>query len=201
MTPIEVANLLAKLDKGHQAAWRSTREVPWQSADYQARFQNATEVDAVFRDVMQETAGNGMRRPGEPVEDFAKRAESEAGLADTQKADAESPAYPIAQQAAAGVTPGTVVGSREEIAAWLLKDPRTPEGLAYAKALSDTAVSRVRELRERDPLAEPDRTPGAAHPDPFLASRGWHVNKHGIYTRRAEPEPQTPPEREPEAGL
>jgi hypothetical protein len=82
---------------------------------------------------------------------------------------------------------------------WLLNDGRTPEGQAYARALSDTAAAHVRELRARDPLSEPDRTPGALHPDPFLAARGWHVNEHGIYTRYAQPEPQAP-ERDLEAG-
>ena len=81
-----------------------------------------------------------------------------------------------------------------------LNDIRILEGQAYARALSDTAATYVRELRERDPLSEPDRTPGALHPDPFLAERGWHVNEHGIYTRYAQPEPQ-PPEHELEAGL
>ena len=63
MTPVEAANFLAKLEEGHLAAWRSTREAPWHSAEYQARFQNAAEVDGVFRDVMRETVENGMRRP------------------------------------------------------------------------------------------------------------------------------------------
>ncbi len=84
--------------------------------------------------------------------------------------------------------------------ACLLNDARTPEGQAYARAFSDTAAARVKELRQRDPLPEPDRTPGALHPDPFLAGRGWHINEHGIYTRRAQPQPQTP-ERDLEAGL
>ena len=35
--------------------------------------------------------------------------------------------------------------------------------------------------RER---AEPDRTPGAPHPDPRLAALGWHNCAHGIYVRR-----------------
>jgi hypothetical protein len=74
-------------------------------------------------------------------------------------------------------------------------------GEAYTRAFSDTAATYARELRTRDPLPEPDRTPGAPHPDPFLAGRGWQVNSRGIYTRRAEPEPQMPPERELEAGL
>jgi hypothetical protein len=82
----------------------------------------------------------------------------------------------------------------------LLNDARTPEGQAYARALSDTAATYVGKLRERDPLPEPDRTPGALHPDPFLAARGWHENEHGIYTRHAQPEPQAP-ERDLEAGL
>ena len=82
----------------------------------------------------------------------------------------------------------------------LLNDARTPEGQAYARALSDAAAAHVRELRERDPLPEPDRTPGALHPDPFLAGRGWHINERGIYTRRAQPEPPAP-ERDLEAGL
>jgi hypothetical protein len=78
MTPVEAANLLVKLEEGHQAAWLSTREVPWQSAEYHARFQNAAEVDDVFRDVMWETLETGMRCPGEPVEEFAERAEPAA---------------------------------------------------------------------------------------------------------------------------
>ena len=80
MTPIEAANLLVKLEDGNQAAWLSTREARWPSAEYQSRFQNAADVDGVFRDVMWETVENGMRRPGEPVEEFAERAESEASL-------------------------------------------------------------------------------------------------------------------------
>ena len=202
MTPIEAANLLEKLEEGHQAAWLSTHEARWQSAEYEARFQNAAEVDAVFRDLMWETVENGMRRPGEPVEEFAERAESEAKLADTRNVGAETAADPIAQQADADTTPERAGDSQDETITRLLNDASTPEGQAYARALSGTAAAYVRELRERDPLPEPDRTPGAPHPDPFLASRGWHINKHGIYTRRAEPEPQAAPrgEKELEAG-
>jgi hypothetical protein len=189
MTPVEAATLLEKLEAGQQAAWLATHEVPWHSAEYQARFQNAVEVDDIFHDLMWETVENGMRRPGEPVEEFAERAESPARLAAARTAGAGAAAAPER----AGIGP-------DESTARLLSDPSTPEGQAYARAFSDTAASAVRELRERDPLPEPDRTPGAAHPDPVLASRGWHMNKHGIYTRRAEPEPQAPTEREPEAG-
>jgi hypothetical protein len=44
-------------------------------------------------------------------------------------------------------------------------------------------------------LDEPGLTPGAPHPDPTLAAKGWHVCGHGIYTRH----PDGPLEAEPEA--
>ena len=201
MTPVEAANLLERLEEGHQAAWLSTREVPWHSAEYQSRFQNAAEVDDVFRDVMWETVQNGMRRPGEPVEEFTERAESEARHAETRKAGTEAAAGLTAQPANAATTPQRLAERQDQIATRLLSDRSTPEGQAYAKAFADTAATDVRDLRTRDPLPEPDRTPGTPHPDPFLADRGWHVNEHGIYTRRATPEPHTPPQRDLEAGL
>jgi hypothetical protein len=201
MTPVEAATLLARLEEGHQAAWLSTRVAPPQSAEYQARFQNAAEVDGVFRDIMRETAENGMRRPGEPVQEFAERVGSEAWLAGTQPAEAEPPADPVIGQTGVGTPPEHARNSENELSTLLLNDARTPESHAYARAFSDTAAIDVRQRRERHWLPEPDRTPGAPHPDPFLASRGWRVNRHGIYTRRAQPEPQAPPGREPEAGL
>jgi hypothetical protein len=201
MTAAEAANLLAKLEQGHRAAWLSTREAPRYSAEYQARFQNAVEVDGVFRDVMRETVKNGMRRPGEPVEEFAERAESEAWLAGVRTAGLEPHADPAIRQLGAGMPPEHDGDSQYEVTTRRLDDTRTAEGRAYTRAFSGSAATRVRKLRERDPLPEPDRRPGAPHPDPFLASRGWHINNHGIYARRAEPEPQVPPEPELEAGL
>jgi hypothetical protein len=200
MTPVEAANLLEKLEEGQQAAWLSTRGAPWHRFEYQSRLQNAAEVDAVFRDLMWETLENGMRRPGEPVEEFAERAEAETRFAEAHKAAAEATAGKITEQAGAGVTPECAAGTQGEIAARLLNDASTPEGQAYARAFSDTAAAYVKELRERDPLPEPDRTPGAPHPDPFLANRGWHVNDHGIYSRRPEPRPALRPEKDLEAG-
>jgi hypothetical protein len=200
MTPVEAANLLVRLEDGHQAAWLATDEAPWQRTEYESRFQNAAEVDDVFRDLMWETVQNGMRRPGEPVQEFAARAGSEARHAETRQAGTGTPASLVAQQADAGTRPERLADSHEELAARLLNDTSTPEGQAYARALSDSAAAYLRELRQRAPLPEPDRTPGAPHPDPFLTSRGWHMNEHGVYTRRATPEPQTAPEHEPEAG-
>jgi hypothetical protein len=197
MTAVEAANLLARLEQGHRAAWLSTREAPWHSAEYQARFQNAVEVDGVFRDVMRETVETGMRRPGEPVEEFAERVGSEAWLAGLRKAGLEPHADLIIQQTGADTPPERSGDVEYEGTPRLLN---SPDAQAYNRAFSDTAATRVRELRERDPLPEPDRTPGAPHPDPILASRGWHVNEYGIYSRHAEPEPHVPRERELEAG-
>ena len=137
---------------------------------------------------MWETVENGMRRPGEPVEEFAERAESEARLTDARKAGAEPSADPITQRTDAGITPQRAGDSQNASVDRLLNDVSTPEGQAYARAFSDTAAAHMKELRERDHLPEPDHTPGAPHPDPFLADRGWHVNEHGIYTRRPEPQ-------------
>lgn len=200
MTPAEAANLLVALEEGHLAAWHSTHEAPWPSAEYESRFQNAAEVDGVFRDLLWETVDNGMRQPGEPVEHFAQRAGSEAMHADARKAGTETTAEPASQRGGADATRERSAPSRDETAARLLNDPSTPEGQAYARAFSDAAAARVREARERDPLSEPDRTPGAPHPDPFLAERGWHVNEHGIYTRNPQPQATPQPDKELEAG-
>jgi hypothetical protein len=201
MTAVEAASLLAKLEEGHRAAWMSTRQAPWHSAEYQARFQNAVEVDGLFRGIMRETVENGMRRPGEPVEEFADRVGSEAWLAGMRAAGLDPHADPVIQQTGADTPAERADGSQHEAITRLPNDARAPLLQAYTRAFSDTAAARLRELRERDPLPEPDRRPGTPHPDPFLADRGWHVNQRGIYIRRAEPEPQAPPERELEAGL
>jgi hypothetical protein len=198
MTPIEAATLLMKLEEGHQAAWLSTHQAHLHAAEYQSRFQNAAEVDGIFRDLMLETVENGMRRPGEPVEDFAERAESEARLTDARKAGAEPSANPVTGQVDAGITPQRAGDSQD--ADRLLNDASTPERQAYAGAFSDTAAAQLKELRERDPLPEPDRTPGTPHPDPFLANRGWHMNEQGIYTRRPEPHAAPRLEKDLEAG-
>lgn len=200
MTPAEAANLLVKLEEGHLAAWHSTHEARWPSGEYESRFQNAAEVDGVFRDLLWETVGNGMRQPGEPVEHFAQRAESEARHAEVRNVGRETTVPPVIQREGADATPEHAAPSRDETAARLLSDPSTPEARAYARAFSDAAAARVREARERDPLPEPDRTPGTPHPDPFLAERGWHVNEHGIYTRNPQPQATPQSDKELEAG-
>jgi hypothetical protein len=201
MTPAEAATLLEKLDQGQQAAWLATHQAPWHSAEHQARFGTAAEVDGVFRDLMWETLETGMRRPGEPAEEFADRAAAQAKPAAARKAGTGTAARPGIQPADAETAPDHAGHSTDDITGRLM-DPSTPEGQACVRAFSDSAAAEVRELREREPLPEPDRTPGAAHPDPFLAARGWHVSQHGLYTRRPTPQPQPAhgPDKELEAG-
>jgi len=198
LTPAEAAALLEKLEEGQQAAWLATHHLPWHSPDYQARFHTAAEVDGVFRDLMWETLTTGMRRPGEPVDEFADRAHAPARRA----APPQATPGPIAGPAGASRAPQRSGNGRDEIPDWLLASPDTPEGQAYTRALSEAAATEVAELRAREPLPEPDRTPGAPHPDPFLAARGWHVSQHGLYTRRPTPQPQPAhgPDKELEAG-
>jgi hypothetical protein len=143
------------------------------------------------------TTGNSITKGMTPAQGSAGHAESKARLAGARQAWTQTTGL-TAWHAEAGVAPERPEESQKETAARQLNDASTAVEQAYARAFSDTAATYVRELREREPLPEPDRTPGAPHPDPFLASRGWHINQHGIYTRRADPEPQAAPQPERE---
>jgi hypothetical protein len=94
--------------------------------------------------------------------------------------------------AGAGMPAGRTAQVQAGIAAYLLSQTRTPEGQAFAREYDGAAETLAGELKE---LNEPGLTPGAPHPDPVLAAKGWHVCRHGIYTRH----PDGPPQAEPEA--
>ena len=198
----EAAQLLTRLDKGARAAWQSTHEVLWLSPDYEARFQAANEVDGVFHHVLRETPESGMRRPGETVEGFARRAGSAAKLADARQAGAGAAAQLITRQADAGMDAAATGRTQGDIATGLLADADTEEVQAFAQEFGDTTGVLGRDLRDLERERDHDRgmAPGTPHPDPFLAERGWHVCSHGLYTRRTGPERQAPPEPELEAG-
>ena len=83
LTPAEAARLLTALEEGNQAAWLATRELSWDSPDYPSRFQTAAEIDSLVQDVMRETIQAGLRRPGEPIAEFAERVGADALLAET----------------------------------------------------------------------------------------------------------------------
>jgi hypothetical protein len=104
----------------------------------------------------------------------------------------ETAGQQIIAQADAGMPAGRISDVQADIAAQLLSEARTAEGQASAREYDWTAETLVRELEELD---EPGLTPGAPHPDPGLAAKGWHVCGHGIYTRH----PDGPLQAEPEA--
>lgn len=200
----EAAELLSRLDEGARAAWQSTHEVPWLSPDYEARFQAANEVDSVFHHMLRETLESGMRRPGETVQGFARRAGSEAKLADARQAGAGAAAQLITRQADAAMDAAATGRTQGDSATGLLADADTEEGQAFAREFDDTTGVLGGDLRDLERERDHDRgmvpASGTPHPDPFLAERGWHVCSHGLYTRRTGPQPQAPPEPELEAG-
>jgi hypothetical protein len=78
-TPQEAAELLNHLDSGSRAAWQAQHEARSpQQAD--ARFATAAELDALRVDAMWATVETGMRKPAEPLEDFAQRVRCQPGL-------------------------------------------------------------------------------------------------------------------------
>ena len=95
-------------------------------------------------------------------------------------------------QADPGMPTGGIGYVQADVAAHLLSEARTSEGQALARDYDWAAETLAGELKEAD---EPGLIPGAPHPDPALAARGWHVCSHGIYTRH----PDGPLEAEPEA--
>ena len=119
------------------------------------------------------------RDPAEPVNDWIIRTR-QAG-----RAGAETAAQIVCAQASAGMEPDRIGAHHEDLAAGLLSDAATPDGQAFARGYDDTAATLAADLRAeagRAPQAagQPDGTP---HSDPFLAARGWHVDR-GMYTRR-----------------
>ena len=68
---------------------------------------------------------------------------------------------------------------------WVLgQDTAGQQITAYA----DAGMPNLKELDE------PSLIPGAPHPDPVLAAKGWHVCRHGIYTRHPDGSLQAEPE-------
>jgi hypothetical protein len=190
-TPQEAAELQDTLERGYKRAYQAAREAdPWGS-DYEARFQTAAECNEVAADVVHETLENGMRRPAESTADFLSRTKAQAQTAEAKRAGFQTADQLIRAQADAGMTPEAISRHQEEITASLLSDAQTADGQAFAREYADTAGTYLRDLKELD---EPGLTPGAPHPDPALAAKGWHVCKHGIYTRRPDAEHEAEPE-------
>ncbi|MHB1874590.1 MAG: helix-turn-helix domain-containing protein [Streptosporangiaceae bacterium] len=80
----------------------------------------------------------------------------------------------------------TAMGLDEEFLDWRNYSPACGWRPATGIGVADDLLPQPASVGERRQAEEPqpDRTPGAPHPDSFLAARGWHVGAHGIYVRR-----------------
>jgi hypothetical protein len=115
-----------------------------------------------------------------------------SGSTSTRAPGRETAGQQISAQADAGMPTGRIGHVQADITAHLLSEARAAEGQAFAREYDWAAETLAGELKGAD---EPGLTPGAPHPDPALAARGWHVCSHGMYTRH----PDGPLEAEPEA--
>jgi hypothetical protein len=190
-TPAEAAELQDTLERGYNSAYGAAREADPGSSDRESRFQTAAECNDVAADVMRETLAKGQREPGESTADFLSWTRAEAQPAQAKQASLQAPGQITRAQADAGMTPGAA-GRHQEQTASLPAGAKTTEGRAFAREYAATTDTYMRDLKELD---EPSLTPGALHPDPTLAAKGWHVCDHGIYTRH----PDGPLQAEPEA--
>jgi predicted GIY-YIG superfamily endonuclease len=193
-TPAEAAELQYALERGSQRADQAARQAgPWGS-DYQARFQTAADCNEVAADVARETLARGLRRPGESTAGFLSRTRAEAQAAEAEHAGAQAAGQNIRAQACAGTRPGNTNQLQEaetETAASLPTDAKTAGRLASAREHAGAAGAYPRDPKELD---APGLTPGAPHPVPALAAKGWHVCDHGIYTRHPDGQLEAEPE-------
>jgi hypothetical protein len=102
---------------------------------------------------------------------------------DPARAGSETARQIISAQAEAGRSAEQVQAHHEDIAASLLSGAVTDDERAFAREYDETAGALIADLREME-RPEPDRTPGAPHPDAQLAAQGWRNCEHGIYVRR-----------------
>jgi hypothetical protein len=115
----------------------------------------------------------------------AEPATLEPRAADPARSGAETAQQIITAQASAGMSTDRMARHHDDTAAWLWSDARTPDAERFAAGYASTADSLVAELREEE-RPEPDRSPGAPHPDPVLAGKGWQACERGdgVYVRR-----------------
>ncbi len=205
LSPAEAAELTDQLREGAQAAYDAAAQA-WSTDEHTARFDTALEVDMAHTKAARETTEIHGRDPAEPVNDWITRTRQ------AERAGAETASQIVCAQAGAGMDPDRIGAHHEDLAASLLSDAQTPDGQAFAAAYDDAAATLAADLQAeagRAPQAtgQPDGTP---HADPFLAGRGWHVDR-GMYTRQptehayrdqltALADRQAAPEIEREAG-
>jgi hypothetical protein len=173
LTGREATALLGALGAGAQAAWRIARP----GLDYGPRLGVATELTKLHR--AEAAAAEAPRQEKEAADAMNDRQRA------ARTAGAQAAEKVIQAQASAGASTDRMDAHAQDTAAWLFTDGRGPEGEAFARGYDETAQAMVTEFRE-DGQRAPDHSPGAPHPDPFLAHRGWQACEHGdgVYVRR-----------------
>ncbi len=111
------------------------------------------------------------------------------------KAGADTATQTITAQANAEVPVDQIDRHHQDVAAWLFSQSQGDDARAFAAEYNRQAETLVTELRHLN-RPEPDRSPGAEHPD----HPGWFANEHGVFVRGAERAAARRPERELEAG-
>jgi hypothetical protein len=111
------------------------------------------------------------------------------------RAGADTAAQTITAQANAGVPVEQIDRHHQDVAAWLFSEAQDEDARAFAAEYNRRAETLVTELRHLT-RPEPDRTPGAEHPDHL----GWFANQHGVFVRGAQKAAGRRQERELEAG-
>jgi hypothetical protein len=133
-----------------------------------------------------------MRRPAESTADFLTRTTAQAQAAEAARAGPGTTGQLIRAPAGAGPARGTTARYQEEkAAAGLQADTQATGGQPGARQDASPAGTGERDLSDLD---EAGLTPGAPHPDPALAAKGWRVCDHGIYTRHPDGHLQAEPE-------
>ena len=104
-----------------------------------------------------------------------------------RRAGAEAADVLISGLANAGMSSDQIDTSAEYVLAGQHDAPVTPQSVAFYQAYRETTDTYITELDELDkPARSAEREParaGHAHPDSFLADRGWQMGEHGVYVR------------------
>ena len=111
------------------------------------------------------------------------------------RAGADTATQTITAQADAGVPVEQIDRHHKDVAAWLFAEAQDDDARTFAAEYNRQAETLVTELRHLH-RPEPDRTPGAEHPD----HPGWFANTHGVFVRGAGKAAGRRQDRELEAG-
>jgi hypothetical protein len=107
------------------------------------------------------------------------------GQADRGTAGYEEAASTVAEELVRGTGFEQIAEGLTGNAAKVLSSATTAEEMAAARDYDKAAQSFAARLRAADAVPLP--AAGTPHPDPTMASLGWHTGAHGIYEKSGVP--------------